>query len=38
MKRLAPLTTAILAAALVGCAATPRAYNPEESRAALLPK
>lgn len=36
MKRLAPLTTAILAAALVGCAATPRAYNPEESRALNL--
>ncbi|TDP28188.1 hypothetical protein DEU29_1239 [Idiomarina aquatica] len=36
MKRLAPLTTAILAAALAGCAATPRAYNQEESRALNL--
>lgn len=36
MKRLAPLTTAILAAALAGCAATPRAYKPEESRALNL--
>ena len=36
MKRVAPLTTAILAATLAGCAATPRAYNPEESRALNL--
>lgn len=36
MKRVAPLTTAILAATLAGCAATPRAYNQEESRALNL--
>src|SRR5690554_5169144 len=36
MKRLAPLTTTILAAALAGCAATPRAYDTEQSRALNL--
>jgi len=36
MKRLAPLTTALLAAALAGCAATPRAYDAEQSRALNL--
>lgn len=36
MKRLAPLTTAILAAALAGCAATPRVYNQEESESRAL--
>ena len=36
MKRVVPLTTAILAVTLAGSAATPRAYNPEESRALNL--
>lgn len=36
MKRVASFTTAILAAAVAGCAATPRAYNQEESRALNL--
>ena len=36
MKKLVPLTTAILAATLAGCAATPRAYYSEESRALNL--
>ncbi|SDO33979.1 hypothetical protein SAMN04487951_12148 [Vreelandella arcis] len=37
MKKLAPLTTAILAAALAGYAATSRAYDPEESISGFKP-
>lgn len=36
MEKLAPLTTAILAAALAGCVATPRSYDSEQSRALNL--
>lgn len=36
MKILPPLTSVMLAAALAGCATTPRTYNPEESRALNL--